>query len=229
MKGIYFDAVGFDNICKSLCYLHRLFMGGFYPMGVESVRLIRSNKNFEEIMTALSCLDMMMSTEIYPGFWKKIKQKHVKIVKHLFSKSAAENQFDEYIYETFECFIRSKQQIIVNVPDLNLEEVNDEMRKLMMHRIEPDEKAKSGRNGYGPRRGEDMTNLIKKEFLNTFKYVKKIQFNICDHYNLYRIGLGSLLKIMNGTQIQEVILQVGKTEMDHFASSKVYPNNSTPS
>ena len=64
-----------------MSFLHRLFMGGYYPVHIESIRLIKSNKNFKAVMKALSCLDVVMSDRVKEEYWDSITDEHVLILQ----------------------------------------------------------------------------------------------------------------------------------------------------
>eukprot|EP00488_Nonionellina_sp_1-RS-2012_P001074 TRINITY_DN169_c0_g1_i1.p1 TRINITY_DN169_c0_g1~~TRINITY_DN169_c0_g1_i1.p1 ORF type:complete len:109 (-),score=24.19 TRINITY_DN169_c0_g1_i1:312-638(-) len=87
----------------------RLFIGGFMPIQIESVRIKATKQNFEEFIYCLYCLDWMLSG----GFDDIDMDKcDVSTINHLLntalsSNISTEKRFDDYIYGTF-CCVRSK-------------------------------------------------------------------------------------------------------------------------
>ena len=191
--------------------IHRLFMGGYYRIHIISVRLISNSKNYESVMKSLSCLDAMMSGGIDSNYWKSITDSHIQIIKHLMEshgETEKKHLLDQYIYQTFDCFIRSKHEIEVNALSLSNKKANKKMVNLMMHPME--------RREYGEYKGRDkyeMTNLIKREFLSVFTSINKIFLDM--RYNT--ISLYSLLRVIEGLPLETVIVQLGyQYEYDKF-------------
>jgi len=124
--------------------LFRVFIGGLWMIGIQTIRLIESNKNFKTIITALYCLDMMISGEhISRESWKGVNKEHVNILVHLidFVSSLDDNdnqKYHNYIYQTVNCFIQNKRQINIDLDELNEDFVNSKIRDLIMHSLEKD-------------------------------------------------------------------------------------------
>ena len=193
--------------------IYRLFFGGLMMVGIESIRLISNNKNFERITQSLCCLDSLVSNSfINEKVWKKIGIEDVNILRYLIGDNITDNNhnnnnndngiiYDNYIYSTWECFLRNKQQIVISMPNMEESYVNAEMRDLIMHSLEFE--------GYPykdkPRDLGDYTNLFKKQLFQIFCYTKNIKF-ITDRYS--RISLWTLSEIVSGSGVHEIYLQI---------------------
>ena len=200
--------------------LNRLFCGGLFMIGIESIRLISSNKNFEAITQTLYCFDAILSNaEVAEEVWKKIGSSEVNILRHLISNYLNNNNdykkiVDSYIYNTFHAFITNKKEIKIKIWRMQYSEVNKEMIDLIMNPLESDYPRIAS-----PRSSFSNINLFKKELLQIFKYAKKIIFYTDTQY---RICLYSLASIISGSSLDQIILELGEQRFYDDYISKQY-------
>ena len=192
-------------------YKNRLFMGGYYPINIESIRLVESNQNFEFILESLRCLDALVSDWNNRIFWSSVTDKHLKTVLHFmdyFGSSKAKTRvFDDYIYVLFQCFIRNKQELYLNMEVIYKEEMARKLaHPFIMHNIE------YGRSDR-PRNQFEATNLWKRELFNIFKFANKITMDLDECQ--FTISLWSLLGTIDGTEMQQVIMKVGSNDKQY--------------
>ena len=162
-------------------------MGGYYPIGIQSIRIIESAKNYESVIRALGFLDNFLSdTIIEDSITEQTKQNYRNILLHLIANYLKESNHkitDHYIYDTFACFCKNKQELYVDLFKL-----------------------KSGLFSgiQGVFFGFDY--LFEIELFQVFKFAKKITL---DWARQYRISLLSLLSIIKRTSLQKIILLNG--------------------
>ena len=97
---------------KYIIKISRLLFGGYYPIGVISIRLIQESKNFEYIIILLCALDSLTSDAQQIPYWKfmeKLEAEHIDILVDLtedVGNGEKEKKYDDYIYQTFHYFIK---------------------------------------------------------------------------------------------------------------------------
>eukprot|EP01084_Bolivina_argentea_P202626 346180_1 len=101
----------------------RLYFGGHWWINIQTVIVRETNENFHDCILPLVYLDAVLNA-CYPRMLKEIPitKKHVKIVSHLMEWKLGHSQnkkFPQYIYDTFECFCKHKQQISLRLSVLN--------------------------------------------------------------------------------------------------------------
>ena len=189
-------------------------------IGIESIRLISSNKNFEAITQTLYCFDAILSNaDIDPEIWSKIVSSEVNILRHLISNYLNNNNdykkiVDSYIYNTFHAFITNKKEIKIDINEMVYSSVNKEMIDLIMNPLEKDKEEIAS-----PRSSFSNINLFKKDLLQIFKYAKKIIFYT---RHRYRICLYSLASIISGSSLDQIILELGDQDFYNDYISKQY-------
>lgn len=116
----YFISSNYKNVNKCV---NRLFFGGYLPINIESIRIMNTMENFEEMVRALNHLDAFLSgDDLVDGYG--ITEKHVKIIQILFSKFLSESDKmdqridDDYMLSCFKCFLEYKKNIEIN-PDFD--------------------------------------------------------------------------------------------------------------
>ena len=219
-----------DERCCCICFalflykvftfvytINRLFFGGFKCIAIQSIRLMQNNKNFEQLIKILYCFDSITSgIDIDYELGKKITKSDVNILKHLFDIKCSKQdsrKYDGYIYQTYQCFIKHKQQIHINM--WFIEDINEDMRNLIIHPIKNDYESVVRSCG-------DVTNLFRKKLLEIFHYATKIVFDLSSLSFRYRISLESLLSIIEKSSVEEIVLVLGKQEYYNKLCS-IYP------
>ena len=221
----------------ALSYLsvYRLFFGGSKCLGIESIRLMKENRNYRHIIKALLALDAMVSGQTMDQeLFRGITNKDVELLKHLYdhySLKSDNKKYDDYIYRTYNCFIRHKQHIDINLFNLHHNrfrqgaiKVNEDLKNWIMNTTE---------NG-GPRRYDgDLTNLFKWQLFEIFNHATSIKFDLkCN--DAFSISLESLLWTIQGSSVEKIHLILGIDDDDDYDGdfyyntywSKAYPFDS---
>ena len=193
-------------------------------IGIESVRLIETRKNYEVIFKSLYLFDSLISgINVGSAVWKKIDSTHGQIVKHLIQSQSIDNTqgvYDDYIDNTLKAFIQNKLEINIWMYYTSFQWINDDMRNLIMHKTEMVkniDEAESRTDG-------DMTNSVRTDFLNIFSNVKKITLRLCYKKKLWVISLESLISIMQQSSLDEIILVLGRVvKIEYDKLLKLYP------
>ena len=150
-------------------------------------------------MTALCLLDIMLSDDDVDGILERIKKKHINILVHLmkyYKNNDDDKLTDDYVYDTFQCFVNNKQHIYVNYGNMTKKEIS-RVRELIWNKMEKDRTARSE---------FDETNLFKRELFQLFKFTKKLTLFYIDEY---QISLWSLLSLIKETSLEQIILEYG--------------------
>merc|ERR1712087_954928 len=93
----------------------RLFMGGRYPLDLESVRVVETNNNYWRFLRAFHLFDKMLS-----GDWDdedKVKKEDVRIVRGAVCGflGTQSNAYHTFVNDTFRHFCARKTQIVLNL------------------------------------------------------------------------------------------------------------------
>merc|ERR1712228_122903 len=183
----------------------RLFIGGFWRIRVQSIRLLQTKQNFESFIKPLYYLDAMLTAndnmfDLKPGNNAK------RVIEHFFKWKKGQNpqpKMDKYLYETFEAFIRNKEHIMINL--WNLSHAKESMYKLIMHSIEGGKELKDD---------TDKTNLIRNEIAAIFQKAKTVHI-IAGYYSFSLIGF---LSVLQTSKWQKVTIK-GKWTSDLWKAS----------
>ena len=205
---------------------YRLYIGGYNMIAIESIRLIETRQNLEEFVKPLFCLDGMVSAGfVHEEFEKTITSEHVGILKHLIDshsdsklRKGVHVEEMKYIYDTFDCFIKNKTEIIIRMYNLHYP-WSQNMRSLILYDVK---RQYFSDIDICPLQEGDMANLFKKDLLNIFKYATKITMDYTDYPAVYRVSLLSLLSIIEGSSLKEIILDLGYMD-DRRRLSQIYP------
>ena len=188
--------------------LYRLFFGGYHPIKITSIRLIKDNKNFESIIGALYYLDMVISGM----YMSKIREnaKWIAIIKYLFDVLISKKEediikYDNYIYSTFACFVKQKTKLEFHISQIS-NYCSEDFRNLIIgefKEIDPQETdivtIRSMIND------GDIINFPKKEIFNVFHNVEESGLSLFSRHYLYPISLSSLLPIIKSNPSLKLI------------------------
>ena len=179
---------------------------------------METSKNFEKLMKILYCFDSITSgIRVDDKLWNNMTKSDVNILSHLFDIYCSKEhnrKYDGYIYQTYQCFIKHKQQIHIRL--FSIRNINEDMRNLIMHPMERDKESIGRICG-------DVTNLFRKKLLEIFHYATKIVFDLSYVYDyVYRISLESLLSIIEKSSVEEIVLVLGYQE-DYNKLCSIYP------
>ena len=190
--------------------IYRLFIGGFWRIRVQSVRLLQTKQNFESFIQPLYYLDAMLTARANMNNLKPGKNAK-EVIEHLFKWKLGQNpepKMDNYLYETFEAFVRNKEHIMIDIEYLSY--AKESMYKLIMHSIEKENKVKDDSDG---------TNLIRDELATIFQKAKTVHIDAgsaCDQCSFSLIGF---LSVLQTSKWKKVTIK-GKWISDLWKSSK---------
>merc|ERR1712228_462240 len=167
----------------------RLFIGGYYRIRVQSIKLLKTKQNFESFIAPLYYMDAMLTAASkFPKYTKNAKG----VIDHLFKYKLGQNpkpRMDNYLYETFDAFIRNKEHIAINLEYLS--QAKESMYKLIMHSIERNNNLKDD---------SDKTNLIRPVLAEIFSNVKTIHIEALSH-SFSLVGFLSVLQESEWKQV----------------------------
>merc|ERR1712228_686642 len=132
-------------------------------------------------------------------------------IEHLFKWKMGQNpepKMNNYLYETFEAFIRNKEHIMIDLYYLN--RAKESMYKLIMHSIEEHDELKDD---------TDETNLVRCEFATIFQKAKTVLIDAGSGDDQYSFSLIGFLSVLQASQWQNVTIK-GKWISDLWKSSK---------
>ena len=185
---------------------NRLFIGGYYYMQIQSVRVRATNNNYKDIIYALAYLDTILTGG--EQYNVKVSASDISVMKHLFNSHLNQTsvvKFDSYICDTFAAFIQSKQQISLDLYELY--RANSEIRELLMY--EMDEKDTFNGEKEVKRGENDFSNLFRAEMFLIFKNVKTLIIKSTHGFGnkSYSLGMECLLSLVHSTSLKQVIVK----------------------
>merc|ERR1712003_4826 len=88
----------------------RLWMGGRFPLKLETVRVVETQNNYQRFLRAFHLFDLMLS-----GYGKKATKTDVRIVRGAVSEylGVGSNGYHSFVNDTFRHFCASKSQIVL--------------------------------------------------------------------------------------------------------------------
>eukprot|EP01084_Bolivina_argentea_P306569 529775_1 len=116
-------------------------------------------------------------------------------------------KYDKYIYDSFDCFVLNKKQIILDLDTLYDEKKKgNKMMDLIMNKMEENDMILETPNF---RNDTDDTNFPDKQIFGVFKNVKKliIKSTRADGYYCYTYSLILLLSLIESTSVEKVIVK----------------------
>ena len=161
---------------------------------------MENHQYFNRVINAIFALDCLLTGQNMP---MKLSIKHVQKVAVLMENAIDPKgmKFNNYLYETFQSYIKSKTSIIIDLAWLDHESTSKQIAKIIMNTVE---------EGDVYRVAGDMTNLFKVEMLKIFTNVKIIRMVLCDEDDIYVVSLESLLGVIKFFQLDKIILVVGE-------------------
>ena len=170
-------------------------MGGYWPIRITSIRLIEETKNFKLIIGALYYLDAALSGRNMMNR-REVNKKWTGIIKDLFAQTTSEKventkKYDNYVYSSFDCFVKHKTKLVFNLECLLCCNLN--FRNLVLGQL----LKISGWEDIALikemlKNRMDM-NLPKKQVLTIFHNVQQLELDLNNYPYLHVISLSSLL------------------------------------
>ena len=138
----------------------------------------------------------------------EVNAEWIAIIKHLFGKKISENpqiisKYDDYIFSTFECFIKQKDELRFDMYWLSV--CDTDFVNLIMNELIKIDARQDIATMKVVVNGEDDTNLPKKEVLSIFENVQILELDLFDPDYLYIISLSSLLSIIISHPSMEMV------------------------
>ena len=201
MKGVNIFVLCFQFTIVITFSIYRLYVGGFQPIVVESIRVKHGNKNYKQFIKALCYLDASLTGASMGEL--DVGKKDIIIISSLFAwikGGYTDKKLDEYIYKTFQAFINNKKQITIALDALSYAK-NKDMIDLILYSLG---KNWDHNNKKKKKNGNDQSNLLRTETILMFKNVTKV---VIDTHMFYCVSLTELLLLFSTTQIEQVIIK----------------------
>lgn len=203
-RGIYkFNTIFYIS---KLLILHRLFFGegdGIFvpPLGISTIIIQETRSNLRKIIKPITILDMIISWNVNDDSKIGNNPDDVSTLKSLFAyylypESQKEFKPNQYIFNTFLCFLNNKDSIMVDLDKLDEHCPNKGILSLIFTQIIKD----TDNDAVLTMNEDNDKNLVKKEVFTLFKNVTDL-FITCDSYS---ISLLALLSIINNTKINNI-------------------------
>ena len=170
--------------------------------------MIQSRLNLEHLIVPINILDNIISINIDSDNKIFVNPLNAKILKELFNYQLHVNggsdlekefkiKFNQYVYDTFSCFINHKEEILINIAKLAKYAMDKEILNLIFYELDCDVTDEDIIN-------TNNKNLVKPKFLRIFKNVNRLDIWTKDNENEYRLSFLSLLSIIKNTWIETV-------------------------
>ena len=145
-------------------------MGGQLMIRVESVRVVDTNKNYQDIFHALFLVDLMVSNGQTDHSFT-ITDGDIDIINGLFVKKNM-SSLDKYVIMTVKSFVRNKNQITLRMDELEYTKTNN--KGLMGFFIEDKVTYFDGIKGIDFDKIELKDNLLSSKIFDMFPYATNI-------------------------------------------------------
>ena len=189
------------------------------PINITSIRIIESCTNYEEIVSAITTLDNVLSGHLYYEISPVLCKTYASILNHLLYDKDRRS-LDPFIYSTFHTFVENKTEIRISMEKLN-DYLSQEFLELLFYRFDEPKTVPPEAYDYPYPSWEDPvmvpyvlqdddTNLLKKELFNVFHNVSVVKIGGSQNFGDKRNGiywafsLQKLLDVMNNTNIKQL-------------------------
>merc|ERR1712228_140144 len=147
----------------------RLFFGGFYRIKVVNLRLIETNENMKQFVSAIFYFDLLLTGAFLVNI--KANKNDFFIIEALMNerlKKQTNVTLPPFICDCFEAFTQNKKQIIIDLNSLN--EFGDKrINNLLFYALDQRKSHLEIK-----REDVDQTNLICSELLSLFPNIKTL-------------------------------------------------------
>eukprot|EP01084_Bolivina_argentea_P288351 494886_1 len=119
----------------------RIFFGGRFLVELESIIIIKTRKNYKEIMTAFYKFDSMLSGQLMDIYGDVADIEAAVIdsfISYILGDMSIENKYDKYINENFYLFTKNKTKIVMDLHTMS--GINPSFVGLVMHPIHKQKK-----------------------------------------------------------------------------------------
>lgn len=188
---------------------------------MKSVRIIDTCRNYQDTLSALYCLDLMISDGC---FYDQNANIPLKLIKQLLAVAESSlSLFDLYISSMVKAYIRRKRQIAVYFAGINL--IRDKIKGFItegeMRRVETTE------NGWSPNKlSGSRSNIISSNIISVFPNVTTIIIKAGDEADAYPFDMfyfaSSIVKASNWKVIKIEQLMWKRENFDKSWISKLW-------
>eukprot|EP01084_Bolivina_argentea_P285466 489537_1 len=186
----------------------RLFVGGNYPIAVQSVILMSCARNFEQFIHAFYCLDIAISGTLTLSDTSSFASKSAaqvieNMINYVLQLSLKIMEIDRYVMDTFNLFRWSKTEIILRLDEINFD-LDPVMKNLIMTTMQ-----ETNHNVHDEQMRDDNANLFRKHLLQIFPNVTKLIIDSTSSLGktAYLISLTSLLNLITNSRLKQVIIK----------------------
>ena len=211
----------FFGYCKFVyILLFRLFMGSTWrALHINSIRIMETALNFEEVISAITALDLLISE-----FGRPSTYSHGQILSSLFNyilHGNLDKRFNKYIYDTFKLFTSNKQRIYIDFEDLDDYNENDDGKlvNLLVHRLQAVHKIKEFDGAAKYKTNMYNTNILTQQFLSIFPNLNYIRITASGIRKDFTFSLSELLSSIKYTTVKTVQITPSKEMKKLWESS----------
>ena len=197
-----------------------LYLGGYYPIQIETVKIIGTRKAFTNTLKALSVFDAVVSDGCLEA---EIDAETGKLMRHLLVPSILSSlPIDEYIKTMVKSYIRRKKRIVVNIYELRWGK-----RQLYGMAFEGDLRSeKTTPDNWDPNKPLSRNNLLSPNLFIYLPKVTHILIKTMGHSDkLDSCPFDMYLFLENIIQVQkwkEIIIEQKLIDKEHENKSWIY-------
>ena len=195
--------------------LYRLFFGSDHPINVTSIRIIEDNLNLEEVIGAISALDDIISNKIDSETEDKISSScgfglKLSVLFDYILYGRKEKNWNQYIFDTFHCFAKSKIKIDIKLQGLKFYVQDRDLLNLIFYKLAFKNKEIMHE--------ENVTNSIRPEIFKVFDNAKEITIRTGSGGG-YGFSLFGFVSLITKTKINKATI-TGRWITDLWISSE---------
>lgn len=176
----------------------RLFFGGFFPIKVMNLRLIKTKQNFKKFVAAIFYFDLLFNGANLAGI--NANKNYFLYLDNLIKHNS---KLPPFISNCFESFKRTKKHIAFDMDDLNCH-VDKKIVNLLFHSFDQ----RDTREVKETKRGDDdLSNLARADILKFFPNAKTLTISSKHWMSSYSFSLMSFLDITCQTNLEQIIIK----------------------
>merc|ERR1712228_1081907 len=187
----------------------RLFFGGFFRIKVVNLRLIETNENMKQFVSAIFYFDLLLTAANLSEI-KKNKNDFF-IIEALMNQSLKKQTnviLPSFICDCFQAFTQNKKQIIFDLYYLN-EDGDKRSNNLLFHSLDKREYNKEIK-----RKDVDQSNSVRLELLSLFPNIKALIIQSTDGIGSvsFSFSLMGFLNVISQCNVNEIIIKSTETD-----------------
>jgi len=174
----------------------RLFMGGRYPLQLQSVRIVETNHNYQRFLHAFNLFDMLSGNPAMGGYTKK----NASIVRGAIDGylGVKKNGYHQFVNDTFRHFCASKTQIILRLGDIAKYVKSKDFMSLVMNEIKEQNSSDVSDND---------VNLFKPVLFELFGNVQEVVLVTVSWRKDYACNLERLSQYAVPTSLRRMVVE----------------------